>query len=167
MRERHSKDVCWTSWKSHFCFLTTEPQENPNREKKWKTPWHSSDTNKPLVCYRRKETDHQQILCIKVLTKWKSKTQKGNRKILLTFPYWMIPTGLTYPFLKDKPTKKKKLQASCFKNQISEKKVFLIKLLPFSYFLVPSTRKEKQKKCYKVSEARLKFCVSIHFIWKN
>lgn len=46
-----------------------------------------SDTNKPLVCYRRKATDHQQILCIKVLTKWKSKTQKGNRKILLTFPY--------------------------------------------------------------------------------
>lgn len=72
----------------------------------------------------------------------------------------MIPTGLTYPFLKNKPTKKKKLISNLVK-------VFAVKL-SFLYFLPFSVRKEKQKKgVRKFSEAHLKFYVSIHFSWKN
>lgn len=60
----------------------------------------------PLECYSGKATEHQQVLYIKVLTKWQSKTHKGNRKILFTFPDRMMPTELTHSFLKNKQKKK-------------------------------------------------------------
>lgn len=71
----------------------------------------------------------------------------------------MIPTGLTYPFLKNKPTKKKNNFKSC--------KSIRSKVILFILFAL-SVRKEKQKKgVRKFSEAHLKFYVSIHFSWKN
>lgn len=77
----------------------------------------------------------------------------------------MTPTGLTYPFLKNKPTKKiYKIHVLKIK---FKKNIFPVKLLSFTYFLDPSITKEKKKSTRKFSEAHLKFYVSINFSCKN